>query len=395
MRLRKVSASAAILLASGSAAFGLGFPTTSWTNPAGGSWQNSANWSNGVGGNAGAAVFNLNSAGYTATLNASVGIYTPTGMAVENDIVTVNMNGFGITTPTLSVGAPAGEESSLTLVGPGTVTLTGSGTTGQGSGAFGGGPLTLNGATIRQSGLDQGEGFNGHDLLVENGGLIVFSEPNGPYTISNSTFNNGSVSGSFDTSVGINNVTLSNNSSVRAQSVTVDNATIGGSSNLSGNTSMSIFGTLNLLAGGGAGGVDATNVNGAVNIYAGGQLGGTGINVSGGETIMVELNASVNGPMFEPQSSNGGILDFTLQSGFTPTVGEVFPIFASFGQYGDTGTFASVTVPALPGGESWDISHLYTNGTITVVPEPIGAGLMICGIALMLRRRRQIRNVNN
>jgi hypothetical protein len=380
-----------MLVVASSAAFAQsGFPTTSWTNPAGGSWQNSANWSNGVGGNAGAAVFNLNSAGYTATLNASVGIYTPTGMAVENDIVTVNMNGFGITTPTLSVGAPAGEESSLTLVGPGTVTLTGLGTTGQGSGAFGGGPLTLNGATIRQSGLDQGESFNGHDLLVENGGLIVFSEPNfTPYTISNSTFNNGSVSGGVasESSVGINNVTLSNNSSIGVVNLSVGNATVGGSY-ISGSTSITISGTLNLLAGGSASGVDATNVNGPVNIYAGGHLGGTEINVSGGETIMVELNASVNGAMFQPHSSNSGILDFTLQSGFTPTVGEVFPIFAAFGQYGDTGTFASVTVPALPGDESWDISHLYMNGTITVVPEPASLVIAAAGLCLVSRRRR-------
>ncbi|HEX9047511.1 MAG TPA: PEP-CTERM sorting domain-containing protein, partial [Verrucomicrobiae bacterium] len=56
-----------------------------------------------------------------------------------------------------------------------------------------------------------------------------------------------------------------------------------------------------------------------------------------------------------------------------------------------TGTFASVLLPTLDAGLTWDQSNLYTTGIITVVPEPATTALLGSGVLLtiwQLRRRR-------
>ena len=54
-----------------------------------------------------------------------------------------------------------------------------------------------------------------------------------------------------------------------------------------------------------------------------------------------------------------------------------------------TGTFSAVNLPSLDGPLSWDQSNLYTNGTITVIPEPNAAALLGgLGTLLLVRRRR-------
>jgi hypothetical protein len=56
----------------------------------------------------------------------------------------------------------------------------------------------------------------------------------------------------------------------------------------------------------------------------------------------------------------------------------------------ETGTFATVNLPALAPGLSWDSSQLYVDGTIQVVPEPATLLLLIMavGLGLMFRRTR-------
>ena len=106
-------------------------------------------------------------------------------------------------------------------------------------------------------------------------------------------------------------------------------------------------------------------------------------------TISVELNGQISDPISRPLSQDNGTLDFTLQNGFEPTIGEQFAVLA-FDDPNANGTFATVNLPALPAGGSWNISNLYTTGTISVVPEPISMGMMIFGAAgLALRRHRE------
>jgi len=52
-----------------------------------------------------------------------------------------------------------------------------------------------------------------------------------------------------------------------------------------------------------------------------------------------------------------------------------------------SGTFASVLLPDLPGMLGWDSSHLYSSGTLSVIPEPATLSLLALGLLLAWRRR--------
>ena len=52
------------------------------------------------------------------------------------------------------------------------------------------------------------------------------------------------------------------------------------------------------------------------------------------------------------------------------------------------GTFDTINGTSLGDGLSWDTSKLYTQGSITVVPEPSTALIGGLGILALLRRRR-------
>jgi hypothetical protein len=60
-----------------------------------------------------------------------------------------------------------------------------------------------------------------------------------------------------------------------------------------------------------------------------------------------------------------GLLDVSLLGGFMPSVGDAFDIL-DFG--GVIGSFATMTLPTLPGGRRWDLSKLYVTGELSVLP---------------------------
>ncbi len=80
-----------------------------------------------------------------------------------------------------------------------------------------------------------------------------------------------------------------------------------------------------------------------------------------------------------------GTLNVTA-TGDTLVQGDKFNLFdaASF-----TGTMAPGTLPTLDPGLSWSLADLGTDGTISVVPEPASAALLVLGSTLLFRRRRQ------
>ena len=83
-----------------------------------------------------------------------------------------------------------------------------------------------------------------------------------------------------------------------------------------------------------------------------------------------------------------GGLEIELLDDFIPTLDDAFQIFEVTDLLG---TFSSVLLPELSGNLSWDHSHLYSNGTLSVIPEP--ASTLLTGISLIgllgLRRQRK------
>jgi lysophospholipase L1-like esterase len=89
---------------------------------------------------------------------------------------------------------------------------------------------------------------------------------------------------------------------------------------------------------------------------------------------------------------NRATLNVQLTNGFTPVLGQSFHILSARKV---SGAFGTLTLPALPPGLTWDVSGLYTSGTITVAavssgsaadgplpPWALGAlGILLVGIA--------------
>ena len=75
-------------------------------------------------------------------------------------------------------------------------------------------------------------------------------------------------------------------------------------------------------------------------------------------------------------------------NGFSPSAGESFDLFNG----PTSGSFAQISLPALSNGLSWNTSNLYTNGTISVVPEPatlslLGSAILGLGVVYLWRRK--------
>ena len=140
-----------------------------WTNPSGGSWGTPSNWSND--GTPTSPVFDLASPapGYTTSLPTTYNF--PSGFAVQTDSVTADLNGNGFSTSALNIASTTGQTGSLTLIGPGTVTLNNSQNNTSGNldvGDQGGtGQLVVNDATISSQGTGSSH-FTADGLAVEN-----------------------------------------------------------------------------------------------------------------------------------------------------------------------------------------------------------------------------------
>ncbi len=81
----------------------------------------------------------------------------------------------------------------------------------------------------------------------------------------------------------------------------------------------------------------------------------------------------------------GGTLNVTA-TGSALVQGDTFDLFdaATF-----SGTLTQGIMPTLDPGLAWDISNVGVDGSITVVPEPGSAALLVLGGTLLFRRRRQ------
>jgi len=184
--------------------------------------------------------------------------------------------------------------------------------------------------------------------------------------------------------------------------------TLSGNNTYSGTTTVSA-GTL-LINGNG------TAANGAVSVSVGATLGGNGT-IGGATTVNGNLNPGNSPGVLTFNSgltlgSNStttmeitgigagqfdqvlvtGLLTFngTLalnSAGYTPVFGNSVDLF---NWTTTTGTFSAITGTDLGGGFSWDTSSLYTNGVISVIPEPTTWALLAASltVTMALRRRR-------
>jgi hypothetical protein len=104
--------------------------------------------------------------------------------------------------------------------------------------------------------------------------------------------------------------------------------------------------------------------------------------------LAIELAGSDNYDLLDIQGSAefGGALDVSLLGGFQPSLGDEFDIlnFSSA-----SGSFDTMSLPELASGLQWDMSNLYAAGNLTVVPEPAGILLLVCGSFVFgfIRRR--------
>ena len=168
--------------------------------------------------------------------------------------------------------------------------------------------------------------------------------------------------------------------------------------------------------------VDAgTTVDNAIDLGSAGTIGGTGtfqtniaaasgttvapgasaglLTIDGGltqatgSTLAMELGGTTRGSGYDAlvitgQLDAAGTLDVTLIDGFTPGLGDAFDLL----DWGSLGSdrFASVNLPTLSNGLSWDTASLYTTGTISVIPEPATVALLALGAVFLPKRRRRV-----
>ena len=267
-------------------------------------------------------------------------------------------------------------------------------------------------------------------LTKEGGGTWILAGANsysGQTTISSGTLQIGSGGTSGSLSIGsslVNNATLAFDRSDRLEQGTGFNSTISGSgaviqrgggttvfsgtNSYSGDTTV-VSGTL-LINGNNTGA-------GTVNVETNGTLGGAGsiagaVNVSGvlapGEgigTLSISQSLTFSGtatarfeidPTLDPgvnadlasatgTVTYGGLLEVLY--GGAPTDFADGMVFTLFNGSAYSGSFATLTLPALADGLSWQ-NTLTTNGSINVIPEPSAALLCFIGVLALLRRRR-------
>jgi len=369
-----------------------------WLNPKGGSYADDANWSLGAPG--AYPNFNLGATnGYSVLLSSGEFAINP---VIETDNPTFQLGGGTFTADYLDVCDGAGTAGSLTLDGPGKfyqdidpsyINV------GNGSNAA---QLIVNQATVNQDGLQSGLYVApGSTLTVENGGTVEQTDLGGQaMNIANLVVNSGTVT-SQGNDIYFGSATISNGSTVAASGsggiLNISGSVYLDGSNLSA-TSAIVFGSsasLTVTDGGYLNAFPYLTLPHMTDIASGLVQGGY---VTFGSSLTMQLNLGLV-KVFEGGNTlsaydelvttapgePSGTLNLDFPTGFSPVIGDVFNLF----YWGDgvDSAFSQVNTPALPPGEYWDLSDLYTTGTVSIVPEPTSIALMLAAGGLLLRRR--------
>lgn len=119
------------------------------------------------------------------------------------------------------------------------------------------------------------------------------------------------------------------------------------------------------------------------------------VTFDGAATTLVDLLGAAPGLFDRVVGMSNPVLDGVivvgLGGGFEPVLGDSFDLLDWSGNLNSTGfdLDADLFLPALSGGNTWNRSEFLTTGTLSVVPEPSGAALLLCGLAVFAARRRR------
>ncbi len=114
--------------------------------------------------------------------------------------------------------------------------------------------------------------------------------------------------------------------------------------------------------------------------------------------LQMEIGGLIRGTDYDALNLNGalaagGTLDVTFINSFTPTGAATFNLF-DFSS--GTGTFATINLPSVGSGYSWDSSALYTTGELVLnysaIPEPSACAMLagLGALVLAFSRRRAV-----
>ena len=114
------------------------------------------------------------------------------------------------------------------------------------------------------------------------------------------------------------------------------------------------------------------------------------VTLTSGMTTFMQLGGKHAGAsdriILEGGTTLDGALNVALLASFAPHKGDMFDLFDGT----MNGTFQAVNLPELRHGLAWDTTRLYTDGTVTVVPEPVSLVAGLVGLACIggyLKRR--------
>jgi len=114
------------------------------------------------------------------------------------------------------------------------------------------------------------------------------------------------------------------------------------------------------------------------------------LEIDAGGGLLMELGGRSAGSEHDQLFSTGllgmgGTLGVDLIGGFDPQIGDEFDLFDG----AMTGAFGAIDLPGLQAGLDWDRNSLYTDGVISVVPEPATLLLLVVGGLAVFRRRKK------
>ena len=305
-----------------------------------------------------ARTFNLNGGtleapiGVTLTLNGATvnggflrgaGTFVLTGGTALNGVTTLNSTTLNQTGPVAVTNFTNG--GTFTITGGQTLTWNGGANTTTGR-------LTVNGtanvtdfASSGQLTIHGGGTLNNSGTpLVLGGGSRTTINPSG--TLATAPF----------TSIELNGGLLVNNGTISG----ITDVNYGSLAKGTG-----VYGVVNV----GQGGVYAPGNSPGIVTAAAVHFDNTPV-TSGAPVLQIELAGIAPGTQYDQlhvtgQLSLGGTLEVSLVDGFAPAAGNTFDIL-DWGTL--SGTFATLHLPTLAAGLSWDASKLYATGILSVLP---------------------------